>query len=121
MIILTITRANSGWSVDSETLEIPAKKSLTSPIACFLIDLLTGEDSDASSHAFASLHSERNQPNKPDKLSFLGELYRVTISKDAIRCDVGFTGPLVKMIEFADIFTAGLVRRNSERIVMMAV
>lgn len=107
--------------MDPKTLEIPVKKSLTSPIACFLIDLLTGEDLDASSHAFASLHSERNQPNKPDKSSFVGELYRVTVSKDAIRCDVGFTGPFVKVIEFADIFTAGLVRRNGKRIMSLII
>jgi hypothetical protein len=121
MVILTITKANSGWSVDPETLEIPVKKSLTSPIACFLIDLLSGEDLEASGHAFGSLHSERNQPNKPDKTSFIGELYRITISKEGIRCDVGFTGPLVKMIEFADIFTAGLVRRNGKMIVTLII
>lgn len=110
--ILTITRSNPGWLVEPKPLELPAKKNIPHVISCFLVDLLSGSDLDSSAQAFAALHSTKKEPEKPDKSSFLGEFYRITVSNEAIRCDVGFTESLVKVIEFKNATKAELVRRN---------
>jgi hypothetical protein len=106
--ILAIQKAGAGWTVDKKIEELPARKSLPRPISCFLVDILTGGELDATAKALSSLLSEKSS-DRESKLSYQGGFYRVTVSKTAVRCDMGLSGKNLKTLQLEGILNAGII------------
>lgn len=111
--VLTIQKSISGWAVDKKVEEIPARKSLPHPISCFLVDILTGGELEATAKALSSLLSEK--PGERDsKLSYEGGFYRVTVSNTTVRCDMGLSGKNLKTLQLGGTLNAGIINKDGD-------
>jgi len=109
--VLTIHKKGSDWAVDKKIEEIPARKGLPHPIACILVDILSGEELGATANALSSMLSEKTDV-KESKLSYEGSFYRITASSTAVRCDMGLSGKNIKTLQLNGILNAGLINSN---------
>lgn len=99
--------------VDGKIEEIPLRKSLSQPVSCLLVDILTGEELTASAKAFTSVLSEK-VGDKSSTLSFEGSFFRVTVSAIAVRCDTGLIGKHIKTIQIDGTLNTALISINGE-------
>ena len=111
--ILAIQKGGAGWTVDKKIEELPARKSLPHPISCFFVDILTGGELDATAKALSSLLSEKSN-DRESKFSYEGGFYRVTVSKIAVRCDMGLSGKNLKTLQLEGILNAGIINTKGK-------
>lgn len=100
--------------ISEERVEVRAKRGLANTISCFLIDLWSGEDLSATAESLASLFAVPAVAEKRQKSVFAGDVYRITVSPDTIRCDVGWDGQETGHINLKGVRKAEVVRQEGE-------
>jgi hypothetical protein len=100
-----------------DMLDIPSRKSLPQPIACYIIDILDGKDKEASIENMTRFREAQNQPTQiKSKSSFAGHFYRLTVSTNQVRSDNGWNGKHIMTVESSQITNTSLDQRSGRRI-----
>ncbi|PVF93806.1 hypothetical protein CPB86DRAFT_84106 [Serendipita vermifera] len=108
-------RAQSKRSSEpSDTLDVPGRKSIPNPIACYIIDLLDVRDKEASLENMARSREAQNQgtQTKSKSSSFAGHFYRLTVSNSQVRSDNGWNGKHITTIELGQIAESSLYHQS---------
>jgi hypothetical protein len=111
--IFTLISSTTGWSVEGNPIEIAPANGLAQVHTSFFIDVLSGNDLEASKGKLAEIMApEQPQEIISKKLKHDKHFYRVSVSKTAVRCDSCFDGERIKSADVANIRKAALVQHK---------